>query len=312
MRKNFLLSLVVPVFNESEVVSLFNKKVRSALSGNLSIDLEIIFVNDGSNDETLTSLITLQADFPDIKIIDLTRNFGKEAALTAGLKHVTGQMIVPIDADLQDPPELILDMIDKWQDGYEVVLARRADRSSDHFLKRLTAACFYRIAGDHIPKNVGDYRLMDKAVVEALNLLPENQRFMKGLFAWLGFKTCTIDYTRKVREKGDSKFNFWKLWNLALEGITSFSTMPLKIWTYIGLFISFTSFSFGTYMLFSTLVNGNDVPGYTSTLIVILFMGGVQLIGIGVIGEYLGRTYLESKNRPPYLIRKIYITGLGE
>ena len=267
-------------------------------------------VNDGSSDATLDCLLTLQQENPSIRIVDLSRNFGKEAALSAGLKAATGQLVVPIDVDLQDPPELVLDMIGKWREGYDVVLGQRVNRDSDSWAKRITATWFYRIhnkiADPQIPENVGDFRLMDRAVVDALNELPESRRFMKGLFAWVGFRTTFVSYARPERVAGTTKFNGWRLWNFALEGVTSFSTDPLKIWTYVGAFVALVSLMFAAYITIRVFVYGVDTPGYASVMVAVTFLGGLQLVGIGVIGEYLGRTYLESKRRPIYLVRHIY------
>lgn len=304
------LSLVVPVFNESETVSLFIDSVSNVFNSTPMIELEILFINDGSTDDTLARLLELQNNDSRVKIIDLSRNFGKEAALTAGLQICTGQIVVPIDVDLQDPPQVILAMIAKWREGYEVVLGRRTDRDSDSWAKRSSANWFYRIhnkmTSSKIPENVGDFRLMDRCVVEALKALPESRRFMKGLFAWVGFKTTHIDYARPQRSAGTSKFNGWKLWNFALEGITSFSTDPLKIWTYLGLMFSAISFLLAIFIALKVIVHGIDVPGYASIMVAVTFLGGLQLIGIGILGEYLGRTYIESKRRPVFLVRQIY------
>lgn len=304
------LSLVIPVFNESETVSLFAEQVRKVFSAHPDIRVEMVFVNDGSSDDTLARLLSLQQAFKGLRIVDLSRNFGKEAALTAGLQAATGQVIVPIDVDLQDPPELILEMIDKWREGYEVVLARRVHRGSDSWAKRASAGWFYRIhnriAEPQIPANVGDFRLMDRTVVDALRSLPESRRFMKGLFAWVGFRTTHIDYTRPERIAGKTKFNGWRLWNFALEGITSFSTAPLRFWTYLGMLVSLFALLFAAAIVLKVLFHGVDVPGYASLMVAVTFLGGLQLIGIGVLGEYLGRTYLESKNRPVFLVRHLY------
>lgn len=228
--------------------------------------------------------------------------------MTAGIDAACGDAIIPIDADLQDPPELIIEMVKKWQEGYDVVLAKRADRSTDSLFKRFSACSFYRVhnwvADFPIPENIGDFRLMDRKVVDILKQLPERRRFMKGLFAWVGFKTFTLEYEREVRIAGTTKFNIWKLWNFALEGITSFSTAPLRIWTYIGFSISLFAFLYAGYYIWRTLTHGIDVPGYASLLTIMLFLGGIQLIGIGILGEYSGRIYIESKQRPIYIIRK--------
>ncbi|PAT43530.1 glycosyltransferase family 2 protein [Vandammella animalimorsus] len=309
-QEGFKLSLVVPVFNEEDSVPIFFERIKKALEQAHKTELELIFVNDGSSDETLTRLLGLQREHQEIHIIDLSRNFGKEAALTAGLKEATGDVVVPMDVDLQDPPELILEMIKKWREGYDVVLGRRTDRTTDSWAKRKSAAWFYKIhnkiSDPKIPENVGDFRLMDRIVVDAINGLPESRRFMKGLFAWVGFKTTSIDYVRPERVAGSTKFNGWKLWNFALEGITSFSTDPLRIWTYLGVFVAFLSFLFALFMILKVLIYGVDVPGYASVIVAVTFLGGIQLIGIGIMGEYLGRSYMESKRRPVYLIKKIY------
>lgn len=304
------LSLVVPVYNEAAVIRLFIERIEQLFAQRQGIELEYVFINDGSTDQTLAILLDLQRSVAGLKVLDLSRNFGKEAAMTAGLQHVTGDVVVPIDVDLQDPPELIVQMLGKWREGYEVVLGRREDRSSDTWLKRASAGWFYRlhnqISDPVIPENVGDFRLMDRKVVDALNELPESRRFMKGLFAWVGYRTASVNYTRPERQAGESKFNGWKLWNLAIEGITSFSIAPLKIWTYLGVLVSLASFALAIMIVLQVLLDGVDVPGYASLMVAITFIGGLQLIGIGILGEYIGRTYLESKSRPAYLIRQIY------
>jgi glycosyltransferase involved in cell wall biosynthesis len=243
-------------------------------------------------------------------VVDLTRNFGKEAALTAAIFEARGELIVPFDADLQDPPDVIGKLVEKWRDGYEVVLAKRANRESDSLLKKWTALFFYRIHNDvadvPIPENVGDFRLFTRDVRDALKALPESCRFMKGLFAWVGFRTATVEYTREARAAGKSKFSGWKLWNFALEGITSFSTLPLRVWTYLGLSVAFFALTRAVWLIVRTMIYGVDVPGYASLATAILLLGGIQLIGIGVLGEYVGRIYLESKQRPVYLVRQRY------
>lgn len=304
------LSLVVPVFNEAETVGLFVDKVAQVLGNDELIDLQMLFVNDGSSDDTLARLVELQAQDQRLVIIDLSRNFGKEAALTAGIDAASGDVVVPIDVDLQDPPELVLEMLAKWREGFEVVLARRINRDSDSWAKRVSASWFYRmhnrIASPKIPENAGDFRLMDRCVVEALKTMPESCRFMKGLFAWVGFRTAQVEYHRHQRVAGTSKFNGWKLWNFALEGITGFSTDPLRVWTYLGITVSLVSVLFAIFIGIKVMVAGVDVPGYASLMVAVSFLGGLQLMGIGVIGEYLGRTYIESKRRPVYFVRQIY------
>ena len=301
------LSLVVPVYNEAETVALFIERVNQVFLDNPSIQIEIVFVNDGSSDATLQNLLECQSRDHRVRIVDLSRNFGKEAALSAGLEFAEGQVVVPIDVDLQDPPELIPDMIAKWREGYDVVLGKRMDRDTDSWAKRVSADWFYRIhnwiSEPLIPENVGDFRLMDRAVVDVLKRLPESRRFMKGLFAWVGFRTAAVEY---MRSAGTTKFNGWRLWNLALEGLTSFSTVPLRIWTYLGSLVALASFLYGIYIALRIAVYGVEVPGYASVFVAVTFLGGLQLVGIGVIGEYLGRTYLESKRRPTFLVRRIY------
>jgi glycosyltransferase involved in cell wall biosynthesis len=309
-QENIKLSLVVPVYNESKTVSLFIDRVRKVFDQFNNIKLDIVFINDGSTDDTLKRLLELQKQHADVCILDLSRNFGKEAALTAGLKAASGNVVVPIDIDLQDPPEIILEMIEKWRDGFDVVLGKRINRNSDSWFKRNTAAWFYRIhnkiSEPIIPENVGDFRLMDRAVVEALNDLPESRRFMKGLFAWVGYRTTTVEYTRHERVAGTTKFNCWRLLNFALEGITSFSAFPMRIWIYLGGIVALISFMFAIFIVLKVLVVGVDVPGYASVIAAVTFLGGLQLMGIGIIGEYLVRSYIESKRRPIYLVRRRY------
>ncbi|HCG40171.1 MAG TPA: glycosyltransferase [Pseudomonas sp.] len=304
------LSIVVPVYNESETVELFLASIDQVLGNRDDISLQLVFVNDGSADDTLDKLLAFQRRDPRMVIVDLSRNFGKEAALTAGLEVAEGQVVVPIDVDLQDPPELIIEMLGKWREGYDVVLARRVSRDTDSWAKRASANWFYRIhnkiAEPRIPENAGDFRLMDRCVIEALKAMPESCRFMKGLFAWVGFRTAQVDYFRQKRVAGTSKFNGWRLWNFALEGITGFSTDPLRIWTYLGLLVSLASVLFAVFIGIKVFVSGVDVPGYASLMVAVSFLGGLQLMGIGVIGEYLGRTYIESKRRPVYFVRQIY------
>lgn len=307
------LSLVVPVYNEAETIAFFLNRVSEVFANQPLVELEILFVNDGSTDNTLNNLLEIQRIDQRVRIIDLSRNFGKEAALTAGLQNASGEIIVPIDVDLQDPPELILEMIEKWRQGFEMVVGHRINRASDTLAKRVSANWFYRIhnkiAEIKIPENVGDFRLMDRRVVAALQNLPESRRFMKGLFAWVGYRTAHIDYVRPERVTGNTKFNSWRLWNFALEGITSFSTDPLRVWTYLGGIFSILSLIFAVFIAIKVLLYGIDVPGYASIIVAITFLGGLQLIGIGILGEYLGRTYIESKRRPVFVIRQIYEPG---
>ena len=304
-----LVSLVIPMFNEGEALPALFARLDAVLPNIRHYQFEIVCVNAGSTDDTLALLQQRAASRADVTLVDLSRNFGKEAALSAGLFIAEGDAVIPMDADLQDPPEVINDLLAKWQEGFEVVLARRSDRSADSAAKRLTARSFYRIhnavADVEIPPDVGDFRLMDRVVIDALNALPEGRRFMKGLFAWVGFRTATIDYRREPRVAGSSKFNAWKLWNFALEGIASFSISPLKVWTYIGVAVALAAMGWGGWIALRTIVWGVDLPGYASILVAVLFLGGLQLTGIGMIGEYLGRAFMESKRRPAYLIRQV-------
>ncbi|WP_395303165.1 glycosyltransferase family 2 protein [Pectobacterium polonicum] len=301
------ISLVVPVFNEEDTIPIFYKTVRE-FEELKKYDVEMIFVNDGSKDSTEYIIDTLSLSDPLVISLSFTRNFGKESALFAGLEHATGDAIIPIDVDLQDPIEIIPLMIEKWKSGSDVVLAKRSDRSIDGYFKRRTAELFYKlqnkISTPQIEENVGDFRLMSKEIVENIKEMPERNLFMKGVLSWVGGKTEIVEYFRAERVAGKTKFNGWKLWNLALEGITSFSTLPLRIWTYIGSVIALLSFTYGIWMIIDTIVRGNPVPGYPSLLVSILFFGGVQLIGIGVLGEYIGRVYIETKRRPRYFLRK--------
>jgi polyisoprenyl-phosphate glycosyltransferase len=303
-----LLSLVVPFYNEEESAEHFFARVVPILSALDDLDYEIVCVDDGSRDETLAKLHILRRRTGHVKIVELSRNFGKEAALTAGLDEANGDLIVPFDADLQDPPEVIPLLVEKWRQGYDVVLAKRVDRNTDTFAKRKCAAMFYRahnaLTSLKLPENVGDFRLFTREVLESLRRLPERQRFMKGLFAWVGYKSTVVEYVREPRVAGRSKFSGWKLWNFALEGFTSFSTLPLRVWTYVGTLVSLSAVCYAAFLVIRTLVQGNPVPGYASIVSMMLFLGGIQLMGIGILGEYLGRIYVESKQRPIYVVRR--------
>lgn len=298
------ISLVVPVFNEEDAIPIFYQAVRKELP---EYEVEIVFINDGSKDSTESIINALAVSDPLVKPLSFTRNFGKEPALFAGLEHATGDAVIPIDVDLQDPIEVIPQLIAKWQEGADVVLAKRTDRSTDGHMKRKTAEWFYRlhnkISSPKIEENVGDFRLMSRETVEHIKLLAERNLFMKGILSWVGGRVGVVEYTRAERVAGTTKFNGWKLWNLALEGITSFSTFPLRMWTYIGLMVAGLAFVYGAWMIFDTMVFGNPVRGYPSLLVSILFLGGIQLIGIGVLGEYIGRIYIETKQRPRYLLK---------
>ncbi|WP_338561924.1 glycosyltransferase family 2 protein [Erwinia sp. E_sp_B04_7] len=299
------ISLVVPVFNEEDAIPIFYQAARSELA---AYEVEIVFINDGSKDGTEAIINALSVSDSLIKPLSFTRNFGKEPALFAGLDHATGDAVIPIDVDLQDPISVIPLLIERWQQGADVVLAKRTDRSNDGHMKRKTAEWFYRlhnkISSPTIEENVGDFRLMSRNTVDHIKAMPERNLFMKGILSWVGGRVEVVEYSRAERVAGESKFNTWKLWNLALEGITSFSTFPLRMWTYIGLIVAGLSFLYGAWMVVDTLAWGNPVRGYPSILVSILFLGGVQLIGIGVLGEYIGRIYLETKGRPRYLIKK--------
>ncbi|CAI3808640.1 Prophage bactoprenol glucosyl transferase [Pseudomonas sp. MM221] len=302
------ISLIVPVFNEEQAIRPFYDAVRRVLANQVD-QVELIFVNDGSLDGSEKQIRQLIAGDPDVALIDLSRNFGKEAALFAGLEQATGNAVIPIDVDLQDPVEVIPKLIEQWRAGFDVVLAKRRDRSCDSYLKRCTAGGFYFllncISQIRIEKNVGDFRLLDRKVVEVIKSMPEQQLFMKGMLSWPGFKTSVVEYERSSRSAGKSRFNGWKLWNLALDGITSFSTLPLRLWTYVGGAIALLALVSAAWQVIDKWLYGNPVPGYPSMMTAILFLGGVQLIGIGVLGEYIGRIYMEAKHRPRYVIKEI-------
>ena len=316
MRVNIELSIIVPCYNESEVVEIFSAMVgNNGILNNLGLNCELVFINDGSKDNTLELLKAQKEIYSnksnlDIKIVNLSRNFGKEAAMSAGFSVASGEAIVPMDADLQHPASLIPKFVELWRQGYDVVLAKRANRQDESALKRFCSSIFYKlnnkISEIEIPQNVGDFRLFTKKVLNAINSLPENQRFMKGIFAWVGFRSITIEYEEQERIAGSSKFNGWKLWNFALQGITGFGTLPLRIWTYIGFIVSFLAFIYASFLILRTLIMGIDLPGYASLVVIILFLGGLQLIGVGILGEYVGRIYMESKRRPPFIIDEIY------
>ncbi len=302
------VSLIVPVYNEEQAIALFYQAVRQeALLRAYTV--EIVFVNDGSSDHTGEFAQALALADDNVLVVNFSRNFGKEAALFAGLEYASGEAIIPMDVDLQDPVNVVPTLIREWQNGADVVLAKRHDRSSDSYLKRHAAGMFYQvlnvIASTKIEENVGDFRLMDRKVVDVVRTLPEQQLFMKGVLSWAGFNTVIVEYDRAVRAAGKTKFNGWKLWNLALDGITSFSTVPLRVWTYVGGAVSLFSLLYAAYRVLDKLFFGNDVPGYTSLMTAILFLGGVQLIGIGILGEYIGRIYMEAKHRPRYIVKNV-------
>jgi glycosyltransferase involved in cell wall biosynthesis len=301
------LSIVVPCYNEAAGIEAFWRRLAKAVMP-LNLAWEVLFINDGSTDATLEAISHLDVESGTMQIIDFSRNFGKEAAITAGLDHARGAAVIIIDADLQHPPEVIPEMVRLWRQGAEVVLCKRASRDSDSLLRAFLTGLFYKLSSRlfevKIPRDVGDFRLLDRAVVDALSRLRENQRFMKGLFAWIGFRTQTIEFTVEQRAHGSSKFHFWKLWNFAADGITSFTTVPLRLWFYVGTALSVLAIGYGVAIIFRALIFGNPVPGYPSIVALVTFLGGLQLIGIGILGEYVGRTYKEVKFRPLYVIRK--------
>jgi glycosyltransferase involved in cell wall biosynthesis len=300
-----LLSIVVPVYNEQEVLSEFHKRLSRVLS-DLNPGSEIIYVNDGSTDDTMSVLKSIRDSDERAAILDLSRNFGKEIALTAGLHKAIGDAVVVIDVDLQDPPELIPELVTEWQKGYDVVYAQRKARAGETLLKKSTAHAFYQfmqlVGRVKIPEDTGDYRILSRRAVDALNTFGERHRFMKGLFSWIGYKQKAVPYIRDPRFAGKTKWNYWHLWNLAIEGITSFTTAPLMLATYFGLFTAFVAFSYGAYMIVDTILYGNPVAGYPSLVVIVLFLGGVQLTAIGLLGEYIGRIFNETKQRPLYFV----------
>ncbi len=300
------ISVVVPAHNEAAGLALFHQRLSKALSG---IDnWEVVYIDDGSRDATLAVVESLRRSDDRVAVVSLSRNFGKEVAITAGLDHAAGDAVVVIDADLQDPPEVIPELIAQWRAGFDMVYAKRRSRTGDSWLKRGTARGFYRLMqrmGDlKLPEDTGDFRLMSRRVVDAVRQLREQHRFMKGLFAWVGYPTTYVTYDRKPRCAGASKWSYWKLWNLALEGITSFTVMPLKLATYVGLGVALLSVIYAAQVIVKTLIIGNPVAGYPSLMTVVLFLGGIQLMFLGVIGEYLGRVFNETKQRPLYLVER--------
>ena len=304
------LSLVIPVKDEEDAVDVFVARVvpfLEALDDPAARSFEILFIDDGSSDSTLERVRAANAADPRIRALSLSRNFGKEAALSAGLDHARGLAVIPIDVDLQDPPSAIAPMIAKWRAGFDVVYGVRDNRESDTLPKRLTADLYYRahnwLSSDKIPEHAGDFRLLDRRVVEVIKSMPERNRFMKGLFAWAGFKSAGVTYHREERTVGETKFNYWKLWTLAVDGITSASTVPLRVWSYLGAAVALFALGFAIFIIIRTLASGIEVPGYASIMVAVLFLGGLQLFSLGVLGEYVGRILTEVKHRPLYVVR---------
>ncbi|MCK9538757.1 glycosyltransferase family 2 protein [Dokdonella sp.] len=299
------LAVVVPAYNEGVGLRDFHARLAAVLDS-LDLACSVLYVDDGSRDDTWAVMCALRAADGRVATLRLSRNFGKELALTAGLDHVDADAAVVIDADLQDPPELIPRFVEHWRAGCDVVYGTRATRAGETGFKKMTAAVFYRVMGrlssTPIPRDTGDFRLLSRRALEALRQVRERQRFMKGLFTWVGFRQQAVVYNRDPRHAGQSKWNYWRLWNFAIEGITSFSTAPLRIATYVGILAALAAFLFGLWVLGKALWFGDPVPGYPSLMVVVLFLGGIQLMALGIIGEYLGRLYMEAKQRPLYLI----------
>ncbi len=302
------LSIIVPMYNEEDVVEFFFARIREVMSSVPFYKYEIVCVDDGSSDNTLDILKKYAEDDKRVKVISFSRNFHKEQALYAGIENCTGHAAVLIDVDLQDPPELILQFIEKWQEGYQVVYGERQDRKSDGFIKRITALAFYKVynllSEYPIPYNTGDFRLIDRKVIEAVKRMKEKKLFMKGILNWVGFKSIAVPYTRPKRIAGTTKWNYWKLWNFALDGIVFSTTLPLRIWTYVGSFMAVSALMYGSFIVLRTLLYGNDVPGYASLLVFILFLGGIQFLVLGILGEYIARILTEVKDRPIYIINE--------
>lgn len=300
------LTVVIAAYNEEAALPVFHPRLMKVLDG-LALDARVLYVDDGSRDGTWALLEGFAAADPRVGLVGLARNFGKELALTAGLDHVDADAAVVLDADGQDPPELIPALVAKWREGYDVVYGTRTRRDGETWFKRFSAAAFYRVMAwlsrTDIPRDTGDFRLMARPVLDALRGLRERQRFMKGLFTWVGFRQVAFPYEREPRVAGRTSFNYWKLWNLALEGITSFSTVPLRLATYVGLLTALAAFGWGVWIIIRTLVWDDPVQGWPSLMTVVLFLGGLQLVALGIIGEYLGRLYMEAKQRPLYLVR---------
>ncbi|MEX1826700.1 glycosyltransferase family 2 protein [Luteibacter sp. CQ10] len=299
------LTVLVPAYNEAEVIGTFHRRLSAVLDA-LPLVSRVLYVDDGSRDGTWALIAALAADDARVQALRLSRNFGKEAAMTAGLDHADGDAVVLIDADLQDPPELIPALLDRAAEGFDVVYATRARRDGETWFKKFTSASFYRamerLSDTPVPRDTGDFRLMNRRAVQAVNALRERQRFMKGLFAWIGYRQSSLVYDRDARTAGTTKWNYWRLLNLALEGVTSFSTAPLRVASWTGLAAALLSFGYALWVFLKALIWGDPVRGYPTLMVVILFLGGAQLLAIGLIGEYVGRTYAETKRRPLYYV----------
>jgi glycosyltransferase involved in cell wall biosynthesis len=299
------------VKDEEDSIGPFLQRVRAVLAGlndPASESFEILFIDDGSTDSTLERIREAHSGDPRIRALSFSRNFGKEAALSAGLDSARGEAVVPMDVDLQDPPEVLSEMLAEWRKGFEIVYGVRNDRETDSLPKRLTADLYYRahnwLSNDKIPEHAGDFRLLDRKVVEVIRSMPERTRFMKGLFAWAGFRQTSVTYRRQPRRHGQTKFNYWKLWTFALDGLTSASTIPLRVWSYLGGIVALLALFYAIFVTIRTLIVGVQVPGYASLMVALLFLGGLQLLSLGILGEYVGRIFVETKHRPLYIVRE--------
>ncbi len=301
------VSLLIPAYNEEKVLQLLYKRIKAIIDSLNQYEWEVLFINDGSRDNTLAVLYSIRNQDNRINVLDLSRNYGKEVAMLAGFDYVKGDAVIILDADLQDPPELIPQMLEQWELGYDDVYAKRNSRKGETFIKKKTSQWFYKILQKStdipIQLNTGDFRLLDKSCVQALKQIREANRYTKGMFSWIGYNKKEILFDRDPRAAGETKWNYLKLTSLAIEGITSFTTKPLRISTFIGGFVSMISFVYAIYMLYDTIIYGNDVKGYPSLLVTILFLGGIQLLSLGILGEYIARIFIETKNRPTYFAR---------
>ncbi len=303
------ISVVIPMYNEEPALDALLARLLPVLE-RTGLSYEVICVNDGSKDQTLERVLSLRAERPSIKLIDLSRNFGKDTALTAGLDFARGAAVVSMDADLQHPPEIIETLLARWRDGYEIVTATRRAREGEPWLRRLTGAVFQwlmnAVSDVRVHFETSDFRLLDRRVVDALGQLPERTRLMKGLYTWVGYRRTEVLYDSQARAVGTTKWNYWRLWNYGIDGVVSFSSLPLKLWSYIGLVISLLAFVYAGWLVLRVLIHGRDVPGFASVMVAVLFLGGIQLLSLGIIGEYLARVYSEVKHRPLYLIRGLH------